>query len=1029
MVRRILVLLSLFAGIGSAYSQKTNIYTEPDRDYRAGLELLEKQKYGSARSVFENVMRSPGPVSEEARSNSAYYAGRCAAELFHADAEFLLLDYINRYPESPLTADAAYTLATYYYRLKKYKKASEQYAKVVIAALPADKRDEANFRAGYCAYMSDDYDAASRYFYAVKDGESKYATSAQYFYAHMSFVHENYETALKEFLKLRSSEAFGPVVPYYITQIYYRQGRYDDVIGYAVPMLDSAGTRNGLEIGRIIGESYYKKGAYDKALPYLTDYERNGPGSVPADYYQIAYCNFRLSQYEAAIPYFRKVTDTEDSVAQNAYYHLAGCHLKIKEKDKARTAFQAAAKSDFNPFIAEESRYNYAKLSYDLSYQSEALSACRDFLKAYPNSSHTNDVNEILIAIYTSTRNYKDAMAALEGMKNKTPGMKAAYQKVSYFRGVELFMDRKTEEAIRLFRQSLSCPEDQVLVAKAHYWIGDSEYRLGHFSRSAAEYKEFLNTPAAVNLSTYNLGQYNLGYSLFKLEKHAEALTAFRKYVKAKDETDADRYADALLRIADCYFMQRDQIAAMEYYDQAVAMDAKASDYALYQKGVILGVRGRFAEKAATLEKLTAQYTSSVYMDDALYETGQAYLTIGKNAKASACFRRVIEEYPKSGYVRKAELGEALVYYNDNKDDEAAAACKKIIKNYPGTSEAKEALLQLKNISVARHQVDDYLQFVKDVPNAEVSVGAEDSLVYEAAEVLYTQGKCEDAVRDFDRYLDRFPSAHYAVNANYYRSDCLYRSGQPEAALSGFDFVLSRPRSQFTEKSLVNAATIRLKIGRYEEAAARFEELERTAEMKENVAAARIGLLRCYDHAGDCARSLSAASKIIDDANMQSEIRNEAVLISARCKLAAGDLKAAKELFADLAKRTNSEITAESRYSLALIEYKLTNYKESQRLALEVQNQVPSYDFWVAKSFILLGDDYLALRDTFQAKATFKSIIDNFQPAQEDPEDLKALALSKYEDIVAGERSAAGEELRRRRSALPTDSLEVNPIK
>ncbi|MFM2135714.1 MAG: hypothetical protein RL021_1114, partial [Bacteroidota bacterium] len=475
MAKRFHVLLALFLCAGSAYSQKTNIYTESDRDYRSGLDLLDKQKYGSARSVFENVMRTEAPVSDEARTNSAYYAGRCAAELFHADAEYLLLDFINRYPESPLQQDAALTLANYYYRLKKYKKASDQYAKVTVAALSAERRDETNFRAGYSAYMSDDYDSAARFFYAVKDGDSKYASAAQYFYAHMSFVNEQYETALKEFIKLRGSEAFGPVVPYYITQIYYRQGRYDDVLQYAVPMLDSAGTRNGLEIGRLIGDAYYRKGIYDKALPFLTDYERNGPGATIADLYEIGYCNFRLSQYEAAIPYFQKSVIGDDSLAQNAYYHLAGSHLKLKDKKKARTAFQAAAKYDFNRFITEESKFNFAKLSYDLSMQADALDACRSFVKDFPSSTHVPDVNEILIAIYTSTRNYKDAMAALESMKSKTPGMKAAYQKVTYFRGVELFMDQKTEEANRLFRQSLTCPEDPVFVAKAHYWSGESE--------------------------------------------------------------------------------------------------------------------------------------------------------------------------------------------------------------------------------------------------------------------------------------------------------------------------------------------------------------------------------------------------------------------------------------------------------------------------------------------------------------------------------------------------------------------------
>ena len=41
--------------------------------------------------------------------------------------------------------------------------------------------------------------------------------------------------------------------------------------------------------------------------------------------------------------------------------------------------------------------------------------------------------------------------------------------------------------------------------------------------------------------------------------------------------------------------------------------------------------------------------------------------------------------------------------------------------------------------------------------------------------------------------------------------------------------------------------------------------------------------------------------------------------------------------------------------------------------------ELPNYDYWVAKTYILLADNYVALKDNFQAKATLKSIIDNYK--------------------------------------------------
>lgn len=206
-----------------AFSQQTAIYTDPERGYQLGMELYNKQKYVVAQKEFQKVLESTAPLSLEVRGNSAFYSARCASELFHRDAEYLLLQFMEVYPENPHYEEAVYHLGLLYFKQKKFKKAVEYLSKIDKNDLSQERRDEVNFKLGYSYYMTNDYDKASKSFFDVKDGTSKYATAAQYYYAHMAYVNENYETALKSFLKLKDSEAFAPVVPYYITQIYYKQ--------------------------------------------------------------------------------------------------------------------------------------------------------------------------------------------------------------------------------------------------------------------------------------------------------------------------------------------------------------------------------------------------------------------------------------------------------------------------------------------------------------------------------------------------------------------------------------------------------------------------------------------------------------------------------------------------------------------------------------------------------------------------------------------------------------------------------------
>jgi TolA-binding protein len=1020
---RILLVVLLFIDF-HVFSQQTAIYTDPEKHYKTGLDLLEKQKYVAAQKEFLQVVNSMENISFLTRANASFYNAKCASELFNKDAEFLLLNFLTDYPANANYQNAVFELGNYYYRLKRYKNAIEWLLKVDQSDLEADKKDEINFKVGYSYYMTNDYDKAGKSFYAMKDGNTKYASAAQYYYSHIAYVNENYETALTGFLKLKESEAFAPVVPYYITQIYYKQKKYGDVLKYAPGVVDTATTKNGLEISRIVAESYYRMEKYKEALPYLLDYEKNSPSSGRNDQYAIAFSYYRTGDYPNAITFFQKTIGVDDSLTQNAYYHLADCYLKTGNKKAAHAAFQSAGKSSFDPFIQEESQFNFAKLSYELSLQSVAIEAFRNFQKNFPQSVYTVQANEMLVSIYTSTHNYKDAITALESMKSKSENLKSAYQKALYFRGVEFFMDKKPEEAVKMFSNSLSYPLDQSLVALANYWNGEAYYRMNEYEESIRSYSEFLVTPAALRSKLYNSANYNIGYALFKKGDYTSSQMAFRKYIIEKSQTDALRYNDALLRIADCFFMLKDQGNALDFYSQAIASNSKASDYAIYQRAIILGVQGRMNEKVTALQKLLDKYPKSVYYDDALFEAGQASLIAGNNDDALSYYKKLTSQFPSSVFARKAELGEALVYYNTQQDDRAMNAYKGIVQKYPNTDEAREALMQIKNISVSNNKVDDYLAYVKNVPEANVSDAAEDSLTYEAAELRFTQGNCTAAIEDLSNYLRRFPNAIFKLSATFLKAECQFRDKNYAEALMGYEYVVNQPANNFTEKSLLNAGNINYYLKEYVKALDNFEKLEDIAKSKDNILSSLSGQLRCNSKLNRCDKAHFAAQKIFNSPIVDKDLINEAHLISGRCFVTEENYSEARTELALVSKRTNSEMTAESRYLSALVKFKEGNYKESQKLILEIQKQVPSYDYWIAKGFILLGDNYLALKDTFQAKETYKSIVENYEADPSDADDLKSIANEKLKLLLLAEKNIDAEKQKLKMELAPKDSLE-----
>ena len=89
---------------------------------------------------------------------------------------------------------------------------------------------------------------------------------------------------------------------------------------------------------------------------------------------------------------------------------------------------------------------------------------------------------------------------------------------------------------------------------------------------------------------------------------------------------------------------------------------------------------------------------------------------------------------------------------------------------------------------------------------------------------------------------------------------------------------------------------------------------------------------------------------------------------------------------------------AEARYEIAACYYSLSSFSNAEKSAFEVINKSGSYDYWVTKAYILLGDVYTAQKDYFNAKATYQSIMDNATNLELKNEAQQKLAKVKEEE-------------------------------
>ncbi len=1021
----------------AAFSQKTAIHSQPEADFRSALELFQKQKYGSAQKQFSKVIARNAPNSLD-RIDAEYYSALCALELFNKDAELLLKNFIADHGESPRVQSACFYLGKYNYRKKQYNKALEWFAKIDIYELSNEELSELYFKRGYSYFEEDSIELAKKDFFEIKDIDNKYAAPATYYFGHISYLEKNYQTALQHFNRLKRHENFGPIVPYYIAQIYYLQQKYDSAIVIATPLLDST-TKRVTELTKIIGESYYRTNRYKEAIPFLEKYKTLTATLNRSEWYQLGYAYYKTDNSTSAIYCFQNATDGKDSLAQNAYYHLADCYVKpspyaggSSSKMLAKNSFEMAYKLDFDKAIAEDALFNYAKLCYELAFSpfNEAITGLNLYISKYPTSPRIDECYKYLVSVYLSTKNYKEAMRSIESMKTLNDEMKSAYQKIAFMRGLQLYTDNQVQDAITHLNKSLIYPINRNFAGLAYYWKGESYYQLSEKATASAGldsairgYQTFLSTQGAINNNEFFAANYNLGYANFKKANYAEANTWFRKYVGLKSNEPKEKINDAYLRIGDDFFMTKDYANAVDYYDQALTTGNRDADYAMYQKSLALGLINKPEAKTKTLSDLLSMYSGkSKYEAAAKYELANTNFQLGNDDNALVYYKKVVNEHPECSYTSRSLLKIGLIESKKKEYDGSITTLKKVLASYPKTNEAFEAINALKDVYRAKGDMDAFETFIKDIPYAAVSVASLDSSNFDVAFDAYDKDDCANASKYFLKYMSKYPDGIFIVNAMFYKAECDYKAESYDLALGGYQYVVDKPYSQFTESSLLKASRINFWNKNYQNALHLYARLAEKAEYPANVNEGKVGEMRCHWLLGNYDLAAETAQKVIALDKISNEVKAEAHLIIAKSALEKQNYDLATSEFMGVTTLTTSERSAEAKYNLAYIQFQKGEYKESQKTVFDLLNQDPGYEYWMGKGYILLSDDYVYLKDNFNAKYALTSFIDKSTNTE-----LVAVAKEKLSRIEEMEKVEAEKKQQKKTEDLNIQFQPDNP--
>ena len=988
----------------TAVSQANYNVTDPERSFKEAKDFFIQEQYALAYPLLKDLKQKyPENTSSShtyLNQDIEYYFIVCGLVLDHQVAEEQAKSFIAVANNEPRQQIMSYHLARFYFIRNDFDNAVTYYERAGYDNLSNEEIANAKFELAYSYFNLKRFEEAKPLFNEIHQlPNNKYYFPANYYYGFISYRDRNYAEALKAFKLIENQEQYVGLVPYYIAEIYYFQGKKDEALRYGEEILARRNLYYQKELNLLIGQIYFEKRNFAKALPLLEAYVNSSDKVSKEVLYELSYSYYEANRVDKAIEGFKQLSNERDSLGQNSMYLLGDLYIRTNQKANARTAFQYSADNSSNRRQQEISRFNYAKLSYELGYQDIALNSMKTFVDLYPTSVYATEAKEILVAILANTNNFKDALALYESFDRPTPAMQRVYPRILYGTATELINDQQIRSADELLTKILQDPNAGKVLPYANFWKGEIAYRQGRYD-DAIRYATAYLQSAAVSQGEASpvSAKYLLGYSYLKKENYPQALGYFQQVAANVSMQSSSMEQDAYVRTADSYFMNRDYARANSMYGSVISNALPQSDYALFQQGMIAGIKNS-GEKIRILNTLSRQYPSSDLIPDVTMEIANTYMADEKFRDAIPYLNTLLSLPAATKLKPQTYLKLGLSYYNLNSNNEALNNYQKLINQYPQSAEADEALDNIKNIYVEEGKPNEYVDFLKRAGKT-ISVTEADSLTYAAAEIKYNNGDCANAIAGFNNYLARYPDGSFSLQAYYLRSECYVKSKDFKNAVAGYAAVINKGNSKYAELSALNAARISyFELQDYPSAKIYFTKLREIAVSQENQLEALRGLVRSYYQTKDYTQANTAAQELLTKKGLSTDDRSVANLVLGKSLQANNQCEQAIAAFRGVAAINKAAWGAEARYEIANCYYTSNNLAAAEKAAMEVIKVTGSYDFWVAKAYILLGDIFMQQKDYFNAKATYQSVANNATIPE-----IKNEAQQKLDRAVAEEK-------------------------
>jgi TolA-binding protein len=964
--------------------------------FAAAMEQYYQERYANAYQLFGDVSNDYG-TDDEMYASAKYYAADALIKLGEKEAAAAELEYIvNQIIWSNFREEALYHLGLIYFDKQKYSNARARF-KSLLKEFPGGKyTGSAMYWIGESFAEEDKLDDAEEFLKkALEDRASnRFRDYTIYTLAAVYEKKGEYENAVKFYDELLSYHRSSPLLVSAQIRIgycyFYLKDYQSSILELNNPILDDLPDRLYSESLLLLANAHYRVQEYSDAERIYSELIKTFPDSeIKRDAeYGLAWSLFQQRKYDPAFIAFDNLSFGDDSIAIESFFWKAEAKRYSGNNEQAIKIYRDLLIEHPKSFIIPRVEYELGLLYFNIN----DLTLSKRYLLTAASSEQISvkaRAFTLLGEIELKNKQYASAKNYFEPVHSYTADGSDIQLRSMLGLGAALYYLGRNDEAIQRLNLILASSPDFER-ARVIYYLAENYFTKQNYNEALKRF----NVIETQDDDIKRMSLYGSAYCYFNLGDYDNAAFRFSEF--SKMYPGDERITDAKLRLADSYFGSKNYRAASEVYKQLFSSRNFNLDdpYAYYQYAQALYKSGRTTSAINEFTALQSKYPYSKYGDVSLFTIGWIRFQQNDYRTAINDYRNVLSVYKNTSLTPAIYYSIGDAFFNMEQYDSAIVNYRKVLSDYPSSSYVFDAVNGIQYCYVVKNQPEKAVaqidRFVAENPSLKYS----DQVYFKKGEIYYSRRDYENARKSYKEFIVKFSKSNLVPEAYYWIGKCSDNLEEYEEAIFYFNTVFQKyPASEISGSAVLEMGDIHNSLENYEAAIATYNEAIST--IKGSSAIPEILYMKGMTYIS--ADSLQQAYEVFTDVSYyyrETIFADKSKFEMGMIDLAVGRYENSDKHFLEISENRNDELGAKAQYYYGQSLYEQGNITESISALVRVRTVFSTYDEWLTKSYILLGDCYVEMNDKRKAEEMYRTVISKHRNdifGQEAREKLKNL--------------------------------------